>query len=314
MIRSDILLLKYAHSYRKSEQIAYSPADQKWKSCWPYLPFELLNLNEPFADHKSDLYGLGSVMYFALTGRSPFEDAIKCDNIYELRYEQLMQNVVSPSELYPDVIPPVLSDVVMKLIKWSPNERYQAASGLLADIRELIYISKSDAGMVAAATITSNADGDSTTATSNRRSPLFHVEDFPLSDDIPINMFQIPKHVLRRGYDLRVMVKSFEKVKESKTSSCLFISGGVGVGKTKFLNEAENYIIARRGVWIKTNCENQFHSPYGPISSILEEIGKSINNLPFDVRDVIVNDIMFACQGMGQVLLDLCPALKVKKH
>ena len=84
-------------------------------------------------DHRSDLFSLGSVIYFLLTGRPPFAGA----NLGEV-----LDNVVHKQ---PDAIarfnydvPPELERITLKLLAKQVDRRYQSARDLLVDLKNLL--------------------------------------------------------------------------------------------------------------------------------------------------------------------------------
>jgi serine/threonine protein kinase len=62
-------------------------------------------------DHRSDLYSLGVAFYEMLTGRLPFQ----CGDILEWAPCHAARSPRPPLEVNPK-IPPMLSDIVMKLL------------------------------------------------------------------------------------------------------------------------------------------------------------------------------------------------------
>jgi hypothetical protein len=83
-------------------------------------------------DHRSDLFSLGSVIYFLLTGRTPFSGA----NLGEV-----LDNVVHRQ---PDAIarfrydaPPELERITLKLLTKQVEGRFQSARDLLVDLKNL---------------------------------------------------------------------------------------------------------------------------------------------------------------------------------
>ncbi len=90
-------------------------------------------LNRQAVDVRSDLYSLGCVLYFALSGHEPFKGA----NTSEVLMSHLSHNVVS-LELYRPDLPPLLCQWVMALINFQPEHRYQSAMLALASLNEIL--------------------------------------------------------------------------------------------------------------------------------------------------------------------------------
>ncbi|MBP0016186.1 MAG: serine/threonine protein kinase, partial [Cyanobacteria bacterium SBLK] len=84
-------------------------------------------------DYRTDFYSLGVTFYEILTGRLPFptEDAL------ELVHCHIARQPLLPHECKPD-IPLIISQIVGKLMAKNPEDRYQSASGLKADLEECL--------------------------------------------------------------------------------------------------------------------------------------------------------------------------------
>lgn len=94
----------------------------------PYMAPEVMRGGE--ADARSDLYGLGIVLYEALTGAFPFVG----EQPQAVFYAAMNLDPVPPRERRPE-LPPRLERVVMKAIARDPAERYQTAEEFIAALR-----------------------------------------------------------------------------------------------------------------------------------------------------------------------------------
>jgi len=107
-------------------------------------------------DGRSDLFGVGVLLYEMLTGEKPFDG----QNVTTIIYKIVSENPIPPREL--DVtIHPGLSAVVTKALAKVPDERYQTGAALVADLENYKSFG-SDAG----ATQLIPKVGDSTLVTS----------------------------------------------------------------------------------------------------------------------------------------------------
>ena len=85
------------------------------------------------ADERSDLYSLGICMYEMITGRVPF----KGDNTVNVVMAHIQEAMVPPS-VYNEEIYPALNDIITKATKKAPEDRYQSAGELIADLKRCV--------------------------------------------------------------------------------------------------------------------------------------------------------------------------------
>lgn len=80
-------------------------------------------------DHRSDIYGLGILLYELLTGHVPFE----ADSPIEMLFRRLREPPPSPRRLNPR-ISPQLEAVIMRALACDPQARYQTMEALVDDL------------------------------------------------------------------------------------------------------------------------------------------------------------------------------------
>ena len=76
-------------------------------------------------DARADIYALGAMMYFALTGRPPFTG----DSAFAVMMAHARDPVVPPSQIRPDV-PEDLEGVILRCLAKKPEDRFPTAKAL----------------------------------------------------------------------------------------------------------------------------------------------------------------------------------------
>jgi serine/threonine-protein kinase len=83
------------------------------------------------ADHRSDIFSLGVILYQSLTGVTPFNG----EGLSALMYQITNHDPVPPSSVNPQV-PVMLDYIIAKVLAKSPDARYQSAADFANDLRE----------------------------------------------------------------------------------------------------------------------------------------------------------------------------------
>ena len=81
-------------------------------------------------DHRSDIYSLGATYYAMLTGTNPYDNT---GSIMQVMYAHCNAEILDPRELNPRV-PTVCSQIIARAMAKSPEDRYQRAADMLADL------------------------------------------------------------------------------------------------------------------------------------------------------------------------------------
>ncbi len=98
---------------------------------------------DDFADNRSDIFSLGLVAYYLMTGISlfatprglTFQQQADC-------YEKLLKNTIIPPHEVCSDIPATYSEIVMKMLEIDPGNRYQSIDEAGCDIEKKYIYSK----------------------------------------------------------------------------------------------------------------------------------------------------------------------------
>ena len=81
------------------------------------------------ADHRSDLYAMGLILYETVTGDVPFTG----ESTLQVMYQRLKNDPVNPKILHPE-LPNHLVRIILRCLERDPERRYQAAQEVLHDL------------------------------------------------------------------------------------------------------------------------------------------------------------------------------------
>jgi predicted ATPase/signal transduction histidine kinase/GAF domain-containing protein len=167
-------------------------------------------------DSRSDLYALGVTFYQMLTGRLPFT----ASEPKEWVHCHIARKPIAPAEQVESVPAPV-SEIVMKLLAKTAEERYQTAAGLEYDLRRCL------------------AEWEL-----NRC-----IELFALGERDRPERLMIPERLYGREREVETLLAAFDRVVASGGPELVLVSGYSGIGKSAVVNELHKALVPPRGLF-----------------------------------------------------------------
>ena len=207
-------------------------------------------------DYRSDFYGLGVTIYQLLTGELPF----KSEEPMELIHYHIARPPIPP-HLVNSEIPQTLSEIAMKLMRKTPEERYQSAYGIKHDL-EVCWQQWQTSATVG----------------------LFDLGTRDISD-----RFCVPEKLYGREAEVQALLDAFDRVANPLQPAqpggqveMILVAGFSGIGKTAIVNEVHKPIVRQRGYFIKGKFD-QFQ-----------------RNIPFSALVIALRDLMTQLLGESE--------------
>ncbi len=269
-------------------------------------------------DYRADFYSLGVTCYELLTCQLPFDTT----DAMELVHCHIAKQPVPPHELNPD-IPKAVSDIVMKLLAKTAEERYQSAWGIKADLEECLFQLQNNS----------------------------KISDFPLCLYDISDKFQIPQKLYGREAEVETLLAAFERVSgegvggEEDTqdtgtreggnaanekfsasvsllptaqspfpakSEMMLVSGYSGIGKSALVQEIYKPITKRKGYFISGKFDQfQRNIPYSAFVSAFSNLARQLL-IETEASLAQWREKLLAAFGTnGQVIIDVIPELEL---
>ncbi|MGK7902603.1 MAG: AAA family ATPase [Hormoscilla sp.] len=230
-------------------------------------------------DYRSDFYSLGATFYELLTGQVPFETA----DAMELVHCHIAISPVPPHKINPE-IPQAISDIVMKLLGKTAEERYQGAWGIQGDL---------EAGLTQLMTQGS-------------------ISEFTLGRQDISDKFQIPQKLYGREGEVETLLDAFERVAETVKAELMMVAGYSGIGKSSLVQELFKPITARRGYFISGKFDQfQRNIPYSAVVAAFEELVRQLLTESEAQLNCWRSKLEGALGENGQVIIDVIPEVEL---
>jgi diguanylate cyclase (GGDEF)-like protein len=220
-------------------------------------------------DGRSDLYALGAVLYECAVGQPPFT----VRDVGDLLRMQATTPAPDPRASRAD-LPPALAGVIARLLAKDPDDRYQTAAGLGADLGRI-------------------ARGD---------------------NDFVLGLADQPRArpdwaLIGRDPELASLLRVWARAHDGTGGSAALVLGAPGSGKSRLAREVATVARRHGGLVLVAKCEPEEGVPLGPLRRAIEHHLAGIATLTAPDRAAALDRVRAAAGSSASLLRGLSPAL-----
>ncbi|MEP6654639.1 MAG: AAA family ATPase, partial [Myxococcales bacterium] len=275
--RQAVSLIGFGLAVRPARTPPEGDPPQALAGTLAYMPPEQTGRMTSGVDTRSDLYALGVVLYQTLTGTLPFT----ASDPLELIHAHLARQAIPPVARNP-AVPALLSDLVMRLLAKTPDERYQTAGGLAWDLRRCL-------------------EGF------ERPGPI---DPFPLGEhDVP-DRLRLPDRLHGRERQLEELQVAWQGVCDGRGPTLALVSGAPGTGKTRLV-ETLGREVRRSGGLFAAGKFTQYEPgvPHATMAEVLRALLRGVLATPEQEVARWRDGVAEAIGADGRVLMEMVPEL-----
>ncbi|MUG95683.1 AAA family ATPase [Scytonema sp. UIC 10036] len=222
-----------------------------------YLSPEQTGRMNRVLDYSTDFYSLGATFYKILTQRLPFET----NDPLELVHCHIAKQAVPPHEV-DSKIPRTVSNIVMKLLAKTSEERYRSALGLKADLEECL----------------------------TQLQQTGQISEYPIGRHDISDRFKISQKLYGRDAEIATLLSIYKHIAQSnpleehafkrtgrKQSEMVLVGGYSGIGKSVLVQELYKPITEQRGYFISGKFDQfQRNIPYSAVVSAFKSLVRQL--------------------------------------
>ncbi len=246
-----------------------------------YMAPEQTALMDAPVDHRVDLYSLGCVLYEVLAGKPPFT----ANTREKLERQHCFATQEPLAAVRPD-IPPAVEEIVHKLLAKHPDQRYQTAFGLYADLKR------------------------AQTRYETRRAKGF---SFPLG--LKDRFQSVSAHIPLAGREeaRERLIAGYQALQSAQgRAQMAVITGSSGLGKTRLLAEFRGWLADHKSRFISCSFSQHenaldFNALANAFNEYLYRVNKSQPHEAEEIRNKVKANLGPAAHWVAEVVPGLKP-------
>ncbi len=240
-------------------------------------PEQTGRMNRPI-DYRTDFYSMGVTLYEMLTTQLPFQ----VQDPMELVHCHIAKEPPSPDRVK-KLIPKAVSNIVMKMLAKTAEQRYQSAFGIEADLQVCLKQLKD-----------------------SRK-----IDDFTPGERDIKDRFQIPQKLYGREKEIASLLSGFDRVSLG-TTEMLLVSGYSGIGKSALVHEIHKPIVRKHGYFIVGKFDQlQRTVPYSAIVAAFRELMRQLLTESEEQLEVWKEKLLSVLGINGQIIIDVIPEVEL---
>lgn len=221
-------------------------------------------------DERSDLYSLGVLFYFLVTGVPPFTG----HDVSSILHQHIAIKPEVPSDLNREV-PLIIGNIILKLLEKDPDLRYQSCTGLISDLNKFLK-------------------GEF---------------DFNLGEDDVFTKLTYKTNLVGRDEELDKIKRMFEG-SIAGNGGLVFVGGEAGRGKTRLVEELKGYVYENKKCFINgKSFSGENKHPYSTFKDALDVYLKIFNRYSDERKKTIKDYIKSELGDMAGLVVTLHPGM-----
>ncbi len=229
-------------------------------------------------DYRTDLYSLGITFYELLTGQLPFQAQTPLEWVHQHIAKQPLRPDLCNRE-----IPPVLSEIVIKLIAKTPDDRYQSAWGVKTDLEICL----------------------------NQLQTQGRIDNFVIAQFDRTGKIAMPRKLYGRDREIALLQSTFTRISQGPREA-LLIAGHSGIGKSALVRQLHPWIREQHGYLISGKFDRYKQNiPYRAVLNAFQQLIQTRLTQPQEILEEFKERLQNALGANGKIIAEVIPEIEL---